>query len=229
MSTTNIPITLDIEPVDPFSLPVRFTAASGSGIARNGASEGGAIGGWLKNANGAVFGFSNNHVIAALNSGEKGDTVWQAGRRVGVLTGWTRLQPPPSVNRMDFAIFQLAKGEPWHWRHPRPVAWQPPTVNQPVYRVDREGMRKKGIITHTGGTLTVPFGTRSFIFKDIVAIRSTTTGPFSAPGESGALVMSGVNFASCMLFACSDDSEHTHSFAFPWGCVGDIYPEFRWA
>lgn len=217
------------EEIDPMSRPVRFTASNGGSIARRGAKEGGAVGGWLKNGSGRVFGFSNNHVIAALNQGRQNDSIWHAGTQIGNLHSWIRLEPPPAQNRMDLALFALSEGEPWRWRHPRPVGWMEPKVNQLVYRVDRSGNLRKGIITTIGRTLVVPFGARSFEFKDIIAIRPTGPGPFSSPGDSGSLVMTAGNLASSVLFACTDDPDHSYSFAFPWASVADLLPNYRWA
>jgi hypothetical protein len=149
------------------------------------------------------FVLSNNHVLANENRQPLGSAIYQPGLldggdpttdEIAKLTQFVRLQPN-APNTVDCAIAKLdgpklatatflpsvgklKSGTPL-------VA----TANQAVMKVGRTTRYTTGVIFDLSADVKVGYDIGTLQFTDQILIKSTTSKPFSAAGDSGSLIV----------------------------------------
>ena len=167
---------------------------SGDGIKLGDSDEIGSLGGVFKKANSdALFGLSNNHVIAHCNQARKGDPIKDAnGNRIGQLHSFIQLNDSghtPNFNFMDAAIFQLDPNLIGNWDPAIPTGAAKAQVGWQVYKRGLTTGIKKGTVVGVNGTSRVNLRGQVYLFKDLIAIKGLDGENFTEPGDSGSLVM----------------------------------------
>jgi len=188
----------------------------------------GTLGCLVKRGN-QLFILSNNHVLANVNTGTVGDPILQPGRFDGgslpadVIAKLSRFIPinlSGAPNDVDCAIAQTsprlvtAANRCYGRIDPRPV---PCRRDLMVKKCGRTTQFTRGRIVDCNFTGRIGFGTSgSALFRNQIVIVSLTTAPFSAPGDSGSLIVTNAgNRPVGLLFAGSA----SHTIANPIGTV----------
>ena len=145
---------------------------------------------------------SNNHVLADTNNGVVGDDILQPGpadqppggsvRRIAGLTDFEPLRFGSAVNHTDAAIAAL--DDPGSaipqimgiGRHANPPV--APFLNQPVAKHGRATGLTFGTVADVSFDGNVRYNGRVAYFEDQIAIIGEL-GAFSAPGDSGSLIL----------------------------------------
>lgn len=151
---------------------------------------------------------SNNHVLANSNSGRLGDCICQPGPydggkcpqdQIAILERFVPINFSGGVNYVDCAtawawpdrvrreLIFLSGGRPVYFRiGAAPIA---PFVGMLVGKTGRTTQLKQGRVTAVNVSVNVNYGAgRVAHFRDQMAIVGTTTGGFSAGGDSGSVV-----------------------------------------
>lgn len=174
----------------------------------------GTIGGWARgkgNRSNRLLMVSNNHVLAASNSGKYGDSILQPGRadggintrdRVAILERYVPIKfSSGSVNYVDCATgwcwpSRVRRDHVYHFG-PFPKYFKvgrcvrQPRNNMIVGKTGRTTNLTIGRVTSTGVSINVNFGPAGVAhFRDQFAVRSFGLKPFSAGGDSGSFVWS---------------------------------------
>lgn len=159
---------------------------------------------------------SNNHVLADVNRGRRGDAILQpgyldGGRQHGALIGelarFRRIQFS-RANRVDAALACIADG----------VEFEPPACrgvvleedlfdeNLAVQKAGRTTGRTRGVVTAVEVSgVEVSFGMGQVArFDGQIEIQSEDEEPFSAGGDSGSLILTEDRLAAALLFAGSE-------------------------
>ena len=153
---------------------------------------------------------SNNHVLANSNSGSFGDSIIQPGRADGGLNPADRIAILERFVPINFSsgatnFVDCATGWCWpnlvrrdhvyHRGTPTAKFFRigntpiDPQVNMVVGKTGRTTDLTQGTIRATGVTVNVNFGSAGVAtFRDQFSVRSTTSGTFSAGGDSGSIV-----------------------------------------
>lgn len=173
-----------------------------------------------KGTAGRVMILSNNHVLADENALPLGSPIFQPGLldggnpatdRVAALTKFVRLRTLPTRNLVDAAVAMLAEG----------IAYDPttiagvgtltgvaaalPGIGDRVHKAGRTTGTTHGRVTAfevDGVTVGYDFG--SATFDNQIEIEGEGTGPFSAAGDSGSMIVDDAMHATALLFAGSD-------------------------
>jgi hypothetical protein len=160
----------------------------------------GTLGAFVRLRDGRVGFLSNNHVLARSNGAKPGDAIvqpgpWDGGGAndvVGRLASFVPLKPQ-RVNRVDVAVAALAGELPYDPRalpdgqHLDPVVLEP-RQDVVVEKLGRTTGRTRGRITALNvSVLDVDYGSMSLRFDGQLEI-TDLDAPFSADGDSGALV-----------------------------------------
>jgi hypothetical protein len=157
---------------------------------------------------------SNNHVLANSNNAKSGDWILQPGPadggrdprdRVGILEYFERIAfGGVARNYVDAAVgwtaFRLCSPRHHCYRiNTRPLA---PRLLMPVRKCGRTTQHTLGIILGLGANIRVGYGSAGVaLFTNQVVIRGIGRD-FSAPGDSGSLVVSaGSRQPTALLFA----------------------------
>ena len=174
----------------------------------------GTIGGWARGRRGnrrrRLLMLSNNHVLANSNSGRFGDSIIQPGRADGGVNPADRIAILERFVPINFAsgainFVDCATGWCWPNRVRRDHVYHrgsptakffrignspiDPQVNMVVGKTGRTTDLTQGTIRATGVTVNVNFGSAGVAtFRDQFSVRSTTSGTFSAGGDSGSVV-----------------------------------------
>ncbi|ATB33559.1 hypothetical protein [Melittangium boletus] len=181
----------------------------------------GTLGAFVRGTTGAVQMLSNNHVLAQVNLAMAGDVILQPGVRdggllesdeVGRLSAFHPLQP--SGNEVDAAVADVDPAVlPQDFALPGIGALQGLRTGVlagvgPVRKVGRSTGLTHGRITALGlRNLPVQFGQTVLLFDQVVEIEGMEL-PFSASGDSGALVVDAERRAVGLLFGGSDQSTY---------------------
>lgn len=151
---------------------------------------------------------SNNHVLANSNNARVGDPILQPGSadggrnpadQIAILESWVPINFAGGANYVDAATgwawpdrvrrelkYESGGREIYFNVNSTPVA---PVLNQIVGKTGRTTNLTQGRITDISATIQVNFGGgRVALFRDQLAIRSTSAAPFSAGGDSGSLI-----------------------------------------
>lgn len=177
----------------------------------------GTFGALVKNA-GDIYILSNNHVLADEGRLSPGAPIFQPGLldggnsgsdRVASLTRFVPLQPGV-MNKVDAAIAKgdsasILSSDILHIGHPSGTAVA--AIDMRVHKFGRTTSYTVGHITSVATDVTVAYDTGNFTFEDQIIIVGDE-GPFSAPGDSGSLILERQsNKAVALLFAGS--ASHT--------------------
>ena len=162
---------------------------------------------------------SNNHVLADEGNLKPGADIFQPGLldggnpstdQVAKLTRFIPLQPGGAMNKVDCAI---AKGNTSSVLSPAILHIGPPAgtanaaLDMRVHKFGRTTSYTVGHITSIATDVTVTYGAGNINFEDQIIIVGDS-GPFSAAGDSGSLILERQsNNAVGLLFAGS--STHT--------------------
>ena len=209
----------------------RRPAPGGVSISLNYQSAAGTFGCLLEDATGDRYLLSNNHVIADVNAAPIGSRIVQPGTLDGglsprddiALLGAFRHIDFDGVNQIDAAIGAL----------PDPTVAEPgalaigsflnPTVpafvGQTVYKHGRTTARTVGTVVDASFDGFVDYGPAGVAwFEDQIVVEGGSV-PFSAAGDSGAVIVDADNHPVALLFA-SDDQ---HTLANPIDAVLDAF------
>lgn len=173
---------------------------------------------------------SNNHVFAYMNQAAIGSPIIQPGcldggvdpkDRIATLLDFVPIDFTGKPNLVDAALAKVTKSELIDPNRNilekgkvRGAAL--PTLRAAVKKSGRTTQDTHGIISGIGATLWVGYGSMgSALFKDQVII---TPGGFSAPGDSGSVILDGRNRVRALLFAGSS----THTIA---NSIKNVYTE----
>jgi hypothetical protein len=180
--------------------------------------ESGTLGAVVRDAGGAqVFGLSNFHVLACDPFRQRGDKVLQPevspvfgalpGSVVGALERWAFPESVP-VGEVDGAICTLDVASAAAVREIGLVNGTcPPELGMPVRKRGRSTALTFGHISGCQGspTLDIPgFGIRRFTRQIEIRVDFPQSIIFADHGDSGSLVVNGLNQAVGLLFAASD-------------------------
>jgi hypothetical protein len=150
----------------------------------------------------ALYVLSNNHVLADVNAGAPGDPVLQPGPTDGgrvpedVVARLSRFVPIAfggALNRVDGAIAQASPSLVTNATAcfgrvgAEPLACR---LDLLVRKCGRSTQFTRGRITDCSATVRVGYGTAgTALFQDQIIVESLTGTAFSAPGDSGSLVV----------------------------------------
>ena len=190
--------------------------------ARTGASVGhyritaGTLGALVVNRQNRLCILSNNHVLANSNNASRGDPILQPGRYDGgrypqdviarLLDFVTIDFSGRCNNLMDAAVAYTSRRlvspvELCGWRPKRSIhVPMPPRPGTAVKKCGRTTQFTRGLVSGVRATVKVRYGTRVACFRDQIII---SPGGFSAPGDSGSLIVDGINRPLGLLFAGS--------------------------
>ena len=167
-----------------------------------------------------VYALSNNHVFAAVNSANIGDGVIQPGAvdggsdpadRIGTLSDYQTIDfDDGDTNTIDAAIALTSVANvgtatpPDGYGTPSPVTTQA-FIGQAVQKYGRTTGLQLGSVAEINVTVDVCYVVFfDFCLEDARFVNqiSVTPGPFSAPGDSGSLIVTqGANQPVALLFA----------------------------
>lgn len=169
---------------------------NGSADARLSGYGVGTLGAFAQNSSGQRVLLSNNHVIAAENSAEVGDDIYQAqrgrGRVVAALTAWVPISLS-KPNRSDIACAMLNDGAVYEnaflplRNRPVPAGSAAPRIGMKVFKVGRTSGLSLGTVTAVAARVpSVGYGIGSAAFEGSLIIEGQGGSTFSAPGDSGS-------------------------------------------
>ena len=167
----------------------------------------------IPSAPGKNFILSCNHVLANLNQANKGDAILEPGKTDGGINPIATLEdfeqlnlgPGTPANHIDAAIAEVT--------NPADVtpdikiigrvnpALMPATLYQSVRKHGRTTGHTLGVVMDVAADFTMNYGTQTADYEDQIAIVGAG-GPFSQPGDSGALVVDGVTRRPVGLLFC---------------------------
>ncbi len=151
---------------------------------------------------------SNNHVLANSNDARVNDSIIQPGRadggkhpndQIAVLGRWVPIHFGGRANYVDAAFgwawHQRIRGEQYYQSAGRANYYKTGTapltakVGMLVGKSGRTTGLTMGRVTHIGVSVNVNYGNgRIALFRNQIAIRSVSSGTFSAGGDSGSLI-----------------------------------------
>lgn len=168
---------------------------------------------------GRVVILSNNHVLANENNAKVGDAILQpgaydGGRRpadmVAKLTKWVR-RKPKSADLVDAAIAAVMKKigvDPLNYHEIGTLTGaraDPLLPGDAVAKAGRTTGVTRGRVTAIEvDNVVVEYDIGLLTFDNQIEIESTETGPFSAGGDSGSLILDVDNRGCALLFAGSE-------------------------
>ncbi|MEP2935488.1 MAG: hypothetical protein ABJM06_07205 [Gilvibacter sp.] len=181
-----------------------FTLLNGKGVKNFRSNKWGTIAGYFKNS-GKFYGLSNAHVLADYGRGRKKDKIICAPNiNAGTLVRFYNLKKPPSVNRVDAGIFEVASGHKPAWKPAKPKSMKPLGARVNL-RVTKKGFASKdttGVITAVNAYDKVDFNGQTYFFKNIIKIEGLQGKDFNQEGDSGSLVLSHPNrYMVALVFA----------------------------
>lgn len=200
--------------------------SSSTQICRQGATEGGALGGFFTFGGADIFGISNNHVLANFNNCAVGDKICMAGSGIviGSLQYWVRLND--INNYLDIALFKLDPGIFPRWKilgntvYPHSI--RRGVDGEKVYMLKNDGSFKEGMIStlFIDEPINFSFSNKDFPFTGLTEIEPINGEPFSIEGESGSLIFSEGHDILGVLIGSLIDGSKSYYVPFVNGKVG---------
>lgn len=215
-SSDSLPVEVEVTgPITAYTTnKSKFRPAPGGASVGHFQITAGTIGGWARGNSGdrrrRLLMLSNNHVLANSNAGKFGDSIIQPGSADGGLNPSDQIAILERFIPINFAagstnFVDCATGWCWpdrvrrdHVHHsgsPTAKFFQignapiDPLANMLVGKTGRTTDLTQGTIRATGVTVNVSFGSAGVAtFVDQFSVRSTTSGTFSAGGDSGSIV-----------------------------------------
>ena len=183
----------------------------------------GSVGGFFTFPNAAtIYGISNNHVIAGLNSGKVDDPIFdRQNRQIGQLKFWLTLNGGGVTNFLDAALFEYTGPTPPVWRilgnaAPKPFDFIEPRLDGHVYMMREDNTARLGRITdpQTSAVINFQLSGQHFSFSNLIEIVALDGRPFSNPGDSGNIILSSThNIVGLLLGAATGGAK---SYAMPF-------------
>jgi len=202
---------------------------SSSQIFANAKSGLGTVGGFFKfPGDPAIYGITNNHVIANANKCHKGDPVYAYGSKaqpIGTLQCWVSLDAD-HVNYLDIALFKVASGVDVSWLLPAgkamPQAMEAAVNDDEVYMVLPDGSQRMGKVTDPAIDHNQAFTLCNidFSFTGLIEIQPPDDQPFSKHGESGSLIFNSRNNIIGVLLGTNFDLSRSYAVPFVNGKTG---------
>lgn len=174
---------------------------------------------------GERFILSNNHVLADQNRGTIGDIVLQPGPFDGGVVGpddvaglvdWSPVNTDGMTpNKVDAAIARPndardVRPEILETEGPRGVI--EPEINRTVVKSGRTTQLTRGMIKDVEFTIRIPFENGVALFSEQMVIKGLGATGFSAPGDSGSIVLDErTQYACGLLFAGSRVADVTYA------------------
>jgi hypothetical protein len=184
----------------------------------------GTFGCLVKDSANALFLLSCNHVIAALNQGQRGtDVVWQPGKnnggtaknRIGLLYDFAYITPGGSTgNRIDAALCKpdrLSDVSPSIKSIGSLSGSQSVSLNDPVRKSGAKSGLTSGKVRLKNLSVIVDYpGGVQALFDGQVGIVGTKTGKdFSKQGDSGSIIVDDQDRAVGLLMSCLSGTDLT--------------------
>ncbi|MDQ3705155.1 MAG: hypothetical protein M3437_08035 [Chloroflexota bacterium] len=177
--------------------------------------------GCLARRGNALYILSNNHVLANSNQANIGDRIVQPGPVDGgrvpadviaKLSAFIPIKFNGQPNDVDCAIAQTSPGLVTRKNICMGTISASPlgcSLNLLVKKCGRTTQFTRGRVTDCSATVRINYGTAGVaLFRDQIIVQSLTSASFSAPGDSGSLIVSSTgNRPVGLLFAGS--SSHT--------------------
>lgn len=215
-SSDSLPVEVEVTgPITAYTTnQSKFRPAPGGASGGHFQITAGTIGGWARGRGDdrrrRLLMLSNNHVLANSNAGKFGDPIIQPGRLDGGLNPADQIAILERFVPINFAagstnFVDCATGWCWpdrvrrdHVHHSGSTTAKffrignapiEPVANMLVGKTGRTTDLTQGTVRATGVTVNVDFGSAGVAtFIDQFSVRSTTSGTFSAPGDSGSIV-----------------------------------------
>lgn len=168
----------------------------------------GTIGARVKDASGAVYILSNNHVIANSNNASIGDATLQPGPydggtaadQIGTLADFETIIMGGTANTMDAAIARVSNGSDlagatptWAYGAPGTTVYTGDLLNMGVQKFGRTTGHTTGTVSEVNVTVSVCYVPRGYFacaesatFTGQIGI---SPGTFSSGGDSGSLIV----------------------------------------
>jgi hypothetical protein len=196
-------------------------------IFRDGICGAGSLGGFFTMpGRDAIYGISNNHVLANLNSCAVGDAILRAGtnEQIATLSHWVPLSvmnANNTINVVDMALCKIMPGIPTTWQLDDSTLTKPAGYIEPrqfgvVYMKEENGSVRRGKITKSIINHVMQFDLcgKPYLFTKLIEIAPTDGQPFSQPGNSGSIILSSSHLIVGLLVGANSDS--TKSYAVPF-------------
>ncbi|MGH3136875.1 MAG: fibronectin type III domain-containing protein, partial [Gaiellaceae bacterium] len=215
--TTGVIEPRDHAPTHEFPRPVPIGVSAGlAGVAT------GTLGARVVDGSNNVYALSNNHVFAGVNTASIGDPIISPGDvdggsdpgdRIGTLAAFQTINFSGGTNTMDAAIAATSTADVGTatpvdgYGTPSPIT-APAFIGQAVQKYGRTTGLQAGSVAGTNVSVDVcyiAFGEFCLQEARFAGQISISPGPFSAPGDSGSLVVTqGGNQPVGLLFAGGD-------------------------
>jgi len=192
---------------------------SNSSIYANGPSaQSGCVGGFFTLPGSQdVFGITNFHVVEKGGIGTLNAPIFKLGSvaKIGLLEYWYQLDTH-NVNYFDMALFAIDKAVATPVWNVAVGGWADANNAVQVQLTRANGIQTFGIAAGLkNGPFNITLERQPFQFTNLLQIHSTsTTVPFSSPGDSGSLIFSGGNIVALLLGA--DTNEPFISYGIPF-------------
>lgn len=196
-------------------------------IRRDGICGAGSLGGFFTMpGRDAVYGISNNHVLANLNSCAVGDQIRRAdtNEQIATLSHWVPLSimnEKNTINQIDMALCKLTPGLQPAWQIDDSMITKPAGYIEPrqfgfVYMKLEDGSVRRGKIMKSFINHVMQFDLcgKPFLFTKLIEIAPTDGRPFSDPGNSGSIILSSSHLIVGLLLGANSDA--TKSYAVPF-------------
>lgn len=179
---------------------------------------------------------SNNHVLTDSNEATPGDAVIQPGSidggtppedNIATLEPYSEIDFSGDANDIDAAIAQVGDTNQTLVSPEIIDIGTPSTTSclaslgQTVRKSGRTTGHTIGVVEDISGDFWVGYGNKSTLFEDQIVVRSVDANPFSAPGDSGSLLVDQQMLEPVALLFAGDDSGLT--IANPIKLVLDYY------
>ncbi len=145
--------------------------------------------------NGKKMILSNNHVLAAMNRGKKGDDIFQPvkGENIATLDSFVPVEKPPKENKVDCALAKPNKEEDITAGIIIERTYEPYFIPKgvmdafPDQKVKQSGARSgytTGTVISASSSLNIWHGNTEYLFEDCIVLSKMCSG-----GDSGALLL----------------------------------------
>jgi len=218
----------EVGTVKPFALALpnpklSYTPArpgSSVGFREKGDKMAGTFGALVRDEKGQLYVLSNCHVLADEGRLARNAPIYQCGlldlpedqqaRQIAKLSRFVDYKAP--LLKVDCAVAALLSpsiATPDILYIGKPAGTAVAADDMVVHKYGRSSAYQAGRVTSVNANITVPYDTGYFTFYDQIVVESTTSNPFSEPGDSGSLVLERASHKAVgLLFAGSP----THTY-----------------
>lgn len=180
----------------------------------------GTLGCFVEDSNAKINFLSNNHVIANINKGKRGDEIilyyfdeeigrFKRKKIAGYLEKFVKLLET-EPNEIDAALgIPESYYELKYYSSFRPIGVSLAQIGTRVKKLGAVSSITKGFVYDTERTREIWIGDIPYLFINQIVIKSNSQEPFSLPGDSGSLILNEGNKVLGLLFAGSEHLGYT--------------------